>query len=528
MATKKKKEELPDQESPATPEQIARIKELARTKKVPRETAYAITEELTKAEPKDPNAKEEPLQIQLGTKEAVLLYLWGYSGSNPSRKAEIMESHDILKKGLVALKVLDIDKEKGSFRLNITRSRNYSQELIDQHLGQAWTRLAIAEIFGFKKEFLKANREQQKPQHIKTGKHLVSQYLGPVDPQTKLNFAETLERYTQETGLTMGNKPLGWGLDLTVAQQRVTHAILGAFDQDEYQGQITLPTEEVLTDPERGPHLLPARWKSMGPTAIVRKAYSKIPQLPTIRLTLAEVVKLAGYDHSRQGDKQKVMEAIAHLRAHLYLFYWKRKAFTIKNGVAIPERDAKGEHKWEEREDISPLFRVVIVRDDQTKELKYFEISPSAVVLDQVNPTYGGNYFLMVPKDLHTEIQKAVGKGKRSSSYTFAFLMYLLYDYERIRRHAKKGTIPEHSIRKPWEEIAQRIKIPENFWKRNPQKAVERLDRVYQVAKELGWLRSYSRGLDGIDILELEPSKYYRPEEDQEQLLGEGEEGAEA
>ena len=249
----------------------------------------------------------------------------------------------------------------------------------------------------------------------------------------------------------------------------------------------------------------------MGPDALYRKAYRNIPNIPTIRLTLAEVVRLAGYDHSRQGDKEKVVEAIAHLRSRLYLFYWNAKAFTIKNGVAIPERDSRGVHKSEEREDLSPLFRIVYVRDEETKELKYFEISPSAVVLDQVNPLYGGNYFLMVPADLHTEIRTAVGKGKRSSSYTYAFIMYLLTEYERIRSHAKKGTVPEHRIVKDWEHIAQRIKMKESVWKRKRATAIANLEQVYQVAQELGYLRSYSRE-NGVDTLELEPSKYYRPE----------------
>ena len=512
-----------------TTEQVGTAEKLIATGKAHLSTDPPQQEEAVDAKlerRKETSGEEKSISFQVTTKDAILLYLWVYSGSTPDRKAEIMESREVLKKGLVDLKVLDIDRNKGTYRLNITRSRNYSQELIDQHLDQPWTRLAVAEIYGFKEEFLKANREQDKPQHIKTGKHLVSQYLGPVDPQTKLNFAETLERYTRETGLTMGNRPLGWGLNLNFAEQRVTHAILEAFSRDEYQGQITLPKEEVLTDPERGPHILPGKWNAMGPGAMARKAYKDIPHLPTIRLTLAEIVKLAGYDHDRQGDKQKVMEAIDHLRSHLYLFWWKRKAFKIVNGVAVPDRDAKGEHKWEEREDISPLFRIVFVRDEQTKVLKYFEISPSAVVLDQVNPTYGGNYFLMVPRDLHTQVVKAVGKGQRSSSYTFAFLVYLHAEYERISRHAKKGTAPKHTIAKPWEEITQRIKMPESVWKRKRANAVARLEQVYQVAKELGYLKSY-RMDNGVDVLELEPSKYYRPEkekkeEEEEAQLGSG------
>lgn len=480
----------------------------------------------------DPSEGEQPIEamklLNLTLKEALLLHLWGYSGQvkDEAVKAEILEAHDVLKKGLASIRVKSIDKERGAFSLNISRRAGYSAELLDQHIGTPWVGLAIAEVYGIRKEYLKHLNslpvdplQPSPPQHIKTGKHLVSQFLGPVSPQTKLNFAETLERYTRETGLTMGNRPLGWGLNLNVVQQTVTSAILEAFSLGEYQGHITIPKEEILTDPERGPNYAQAMVRASSPQYLYRKAYRNIPQLPTIRLTLAEIVKLAGYDHSRQGDKQKVKEAVAQLGADRYLFYWKRKAFSIKNGVAVPERDSKGEHKGEEVVEDGSLFRVKHVLDEQTKELKYFEISPSAVVLDQVNPTYGGNYFLMVPRELHTEIQRAVGTGKRSSSYTFAFIMYLLADYERISRHAKKGTAPKHTIAKPWEEIAQRIKMPETVWKRNRKVAVARLEQVYQVAKELGYLKSYRRD-NLVDVLELEPSKYYRPEKKEEPQLG--------
>jgi len=210
-------------------------------------------------------------------------------------KAEILDSMQVLKKGLISLQVKDIDRKAGQCFISLSIRKDYSQELINQHIDKYHTRRAIAQVYGFLDVFEKREAPPQRPQHIKTGKHLVSQYLGPVDPQTKLNFAETLDRYTRETGLTMGNRPLGWGLNL-----------------DEYQGQITLPKEEVLTDPERGPNYLPAKVKSMGPEAMARKAYKHIPELPTIRLNLAEIVKLAGFNHDRQGDKEKVKQAVRH------------------------------------------------------------------------------------------------------------------------------------------------------------------------------------------------------------------------
>ena len=461
-------------------------------------------------EPPPDKSLPQEVSIQLSTKEALLLHLWAYAGRDEKVRAEIMESHEVLKKGLRSLKVLKIDKETATVQLNVERLNKYPQVLIDTHLAKPWTRFAMAELYGFKEEFLKANRKQDKPQHIKTGLHLASQFLGSLNPQTQLNFAETLEKYEQETGLTMNNRPLGFGLDLTVTQQTVLQAILGAFSKDEYQGSITLPKEEVLTDKEIAGSYLPAKLRAANPSALYRTAYRNIPKLPTIRLTLAEVVQLAGMDHDRQGDKEKVKEAVAHLGQASYVFYWKRKAFRIEGERAVPQLDQEGKHKWEEVVEAGSLFRVKHVQDEQTKQLKYFEISPSAVVLDQVNPTYGGNYFLMVPGNLHEEVRKRVGKGQRSTSFTFGFLMYLLQEYERQRSHNshRKGV----TILKPWEDIAQRIRMPETVWRRNRKVAVARLEQVYQVAKELGYLKSYSRGADGVDTLELEPTKYYHPD----------------
>ena len=492
---------------------------MARKKKAAAVDPYSSPEpppdELIPEDVEDLNVEADPIrnsryQIQIPAKDALLLYLWRYGGDNGPLQAGIMETYEVLKKGLLDIDFVKVNKERATFTISAKRVTKYPKELIDQHLEKPWTRLAIADLLGFRKEFLEANKPTAKPQHIKTGLHLASQFLGPLSPQTQLNFAETLEKYEQETGLTMNNRPLGFGLDLTVTQQTVLQAILGAFSKDEYQGSITLPKEEVLTDKEIAGSYLPAKLRAANPSALYRTAYRNIPKLPTIRLTLAEVVQLAGMDHDRQGDKEKVKEAVAHLGQASYVFYWKRKAFRIEGERAVPQLDQEGKHKWEEVVEAGSLFRVKHVQDEQTKQLKYFEISPSAVVLDQVNPTYGGNYFLMVPGNLHEEVRKRVGKGQRSTSFTFGFLMYLLQEYERQRSHNshRKGV----TIRKPWEDIAQRIRMPETVWRRNRKVAVARLEQVYQVAKELGYLKSYSRGADGVDTLELEPTKYYHPD----------------
>ena len=45
-------------------------------------------------------------------------------------------------------------------------------------------------------------------------------------------------------------------------------------------------------------------------------------------------------------------------------------------------------------------------------------------------------------------------------------------------------------------------------------KALERLETIYQVAEELGYLKSYRMGKDGVVTLELDPQAYYHPKKE--------------
>ena len=136
----------------------------------------------------------------------------------------------------------------------------------------------------------------------------------------------------------------------------------------------------------------------------------------------------------------------------------------------------------------------------------------------------------MMPTGLLDKVRKAVGPhGRRVTPHYYTFLYWLLATYEDRRSKAPPGKEPNLRVRKHHEEIAQLIRMPETIWRRNRVKCLERLDRIYQAAKDLGYLKSYSTGADGITTLELAPSgPFFRPKKDQERLLGEGEKGAEA
>jgi hypothetical protein len=251
---------------------------------------------------------------------------------------------------------------------------------------------------------------------------------------------------------------------------------------------------------------------------LMEQALLNVKDFPVVRLYLHEVVELAGLDKETQRDKLEVKQALESLSNTRYAFYYERLAWTEHKGRKKPVFDQDGKYMKEGVKTVGSVLYVKEIVDPDSGRLDYLEISPSEVFLDQVTEGYGapGGYFLMMPTGLLTKVRKAVGPGRRVTPHYYTFLYWLLAQYED-RRSRGKVKAPNLQVRKPWKEIAQLIRMPETIWRRNPKKAVERLESIYQAAKDLGYLKSYSRGADGIVTLELDPSgPFYRPRKDQE------------
>lgn len=472
---------------------------------------------------------------QMTPKDAVLLFLWGYSGSTKDEgiRAQVQETRSILEKGLVSLQVQNINKKEVTFSLKIKGRRGYSQDLINEHLKKPWVSMAIAEVYGFKKEFLEAvNAQPLRPPYVKVARHGVKQLTGKTGPQMAMTFEEApveVEEYIEKAGLQVTHEDRkrfleGWGADLTVTQHSVLLAVLERMSAKNYQGDGKEARREVLTragvNPPGG--LLPE---------LMEKALRNVKEFPVVRLYLHEVVELAGLEKERQGDKQEVKQALEHLGTARYAFYWERLATVEYKGRKKPVLDQDGNYVKEGVRTVGSVLYVKEVVDPQSGQLDYYEIAPSEAFLDQVTEGYGspGGYFLMMPTGLLDKVRKAVGPGRRVTPHYYTFLYWLLATYEDRRSHPPKGREPNLQVRKHYEEIAQLIRMPETIWRRNRRKAVERLESIYQAAKDLGYLKSYSMGADGIVTLELDPSgPFYQPKKAQEQLLGEGERKTEA
>ena len=118
----------------------------------------------------------------------------------------------------------------------------------------------------------------------------------------------------------------------------------------------------------------------------------------------------------------------------------------------------------------------------------------------------------MMPTGLLEKVRKVVGPGRRVTPHYYTFIYWIGEKYQERTSPTGKRNGLGLVVREHFEHIAQLIRIPETVWKRNRKDCVERLDSIYQAAKDLGYLKSYSMGADGIVTLELDPSgPFYQP-----------------
>jgi len=243
--------------------------------------------------------------------------------------------------------------------------------------------------------------------HTKIAIHTVSQFYGD-NKQLSLFSDEKIDAFSRATGLSITNRPDSYGVVLNQSQRRVLEGILKAFTDSNYKG------DEEIDKATYSSNIYPINR--------IAGAYSNVDKIPVVRLTQAEIIKLSGHDRT-QGDKVDVVEAISFLATKQFCFYWVR----LKTEKGKPVKDKSGDYVKEEVMEVGSLFRIKTVRTEEG-ELQYYEIHPSAPLLDQVS-----NYFLLVPNDWREEVKQLT--GKRASSYTYELLLWLRLQYEQIRRY---------------------------------------------------------------------------------------------
>jgi hypothetical protein len=324
--------------------------------------------------------------------------------------------------------------------------------------------------------------------HTKIAIHTATQFFGD-NKQLSLFSDEKIDIFSKATGLSIIDRPNSYGVVLNQSQRRVFDGIIKAFSDSNYSGDEEIDKAKYSKD--------------IYPISKIEKAYNNVEKIPVIKLTQSEIIKLSGHNRT-QGDKVDVIEALSFLATKQFCFYWIR----LKTENGKPVKDKKGDYVKEEVMEVGSLFRIKTVRTEEG-ELQYYEIHPSAPVLDQVN-----NYFLLIPENWRDEVKQLT--GKKASKYTYELLYWLRLQYEQIRRYnsngGKKRKPKDFKISKSWEEVAIALQMPETMYKANRKRVLKIIQEAYSVAIKLEYLLKVEN--NGVnDILYLNESYYPKPGE---------------
>ena len=285
----------------------------------------------------------------------------------------------------------------------------------------------------------------------------------------KVQIADTIDRF---------------GIDLTDTQTKVMEGILRGFTETNYRGSDnTQSKNEIL--------------KEKYPFGNLPETYRYVKEIPCLRATQDQIFTWSGIKKNSIAERERAIEAIKVLSTKQYCFYYDRLALD-ENGN--PQKDSAGGWKKEYVMAVDQLFTVKEVRESRDAPLEYYEITPSAIFLDQRE-----SYFMLIPFNWREEVRKLVG-SRKASSYTFRFLLFLRYQYEIKSRSANKEARP-FTLKWHWKKIATALKIPASTYKRKKAQALKILEDACSVAKQLGYLIDYSRDGD-TNCLVFNDEKY--------------------
>ena len=323
--------------------------------------------------------------------------------------------------------------------------------------------------------------EEKQDKATQLALHSVKNLLG--NQQQIDLFSEHHIEFCEEYDVKLEGTIDRFGIDLTEIQSRVMEGILYGFSKTAYKGNIEPTSKESLVD-ERFSGKVPS-------------SYKYIQEIPKLRVTQSELLEWSGINKQSIASWSRAVEAIQELGRKQYCFYYDRLALDAE-GTPLKEKN----NKWKKEEvfSVDTLFSIKEIRDKSSGSLKYYEIMPSSVFLDQRE-----SYFMFIPLNWREEVKKLVG-NKKASSYTFRFLLFLRYQYELKRR--SKSLKPPYRIRWSPAEIAMAIKMPPSIYKRKKKRVNQILDDAYAVAKRLGYLIDYQR-TGHLDILTLNEKKYF-------------------
>jgi hypothetical protein len=315
--------------------------------------------------------------------------------------------------------------------------------------------------------------------------HAVKNMLG--DNRQIQHFEDHDEEFAKEFDIPLSGTIERFGIDLTDVQARVMESILKKFSELSFEGNIPPQSREEYVASE---------YSGKAPSIL-----KYIPSLPRLRIRQCELMDALGIGREDSGDWERAVNALHTLGVKQYCYFYDRLSMDEKR---VGQYDKFGKPIKEEVVVVDTLFKIAHVLDENTKALKYYEITPSPIFLDQRE-----SYFLLVPNNWREEVRLLFG-SKKSSSYTFRLLLFLMYQGELKRRgtYRRASTSNLWTIEMKRRDIAESIKMPQSVIKRNKKRMDTLLEDSYQIAKKLGYLTAYSH-IDGVDTLVLNQRRYH-------------------
>jgi len=339
---------------------------------------------------------------------------------------------------------------------------------------------------------------------FKIGVHAANQFYKAKKVDNPFPDKKEIDTTKELFGLTDYTTPERYGIDLTATQRRVFEGILKEFSATNYEGDISQDTTAYINDVivPKGINQRQAKEKLINKPD---SPYKNIDRVPTIMVTQADLIELAGYDvtKQRQIDKDEVVGAIEFFKRTLFYFYYNRVARDKKGNIVI---DANGKYKKETIGELSQIFRIRESKDDKGN-INYYIISPAAVLIDQVN-----EHFLLVPNNWRNEVQQITGK-RNAGKYTYEFLFWLRLKYEEIRRHnIKKKTVNKpYLVKIAYSELCETLKVPPTLFKLNKKRTLNILEQSFSISVKLGYLQKYELTPREEFLLHLNKDYYPQP-----------------
>jgi hypothetical protein len=333
----------------------------------------------------------------------------------------------------------------------------------------------------------------------------------------------------RQTGIELKKDFKSYGIELNYTQEVAVKALLQALTHTNYNGN---------TSKIEAADVLPKFADSAELPSAKLPAFKNIRSLPRVQITQQQYLELCGIDREKQSEKQNAIEALTFLGREQFVFWWQRvvmERVTIKNkrGVNIDRWKAAvnedGSAKLEDVYTTGTLFYIKEIKDEKTDLLKYYEVSPSPVLLDSITEQAGQKRsFIYYPLKLERDIQQKT--GKRLKKLEAKLMLWLTWKFEEQRQHrltlknynndaalAKLTDTPQlEEI--DWKALAIELNVPESQLKKKQKTVYKRLQSAYEIAQKAGFIKDYKLEKDGTVQLYFNAEAYHLPHWQKEQL----------